>query len=53
MIKFVYNQMYHTLTKMKDGLLRSGSISVSPHELDQIIYDLQQIKESLSKQGLV
>jgi hypothetical protein len=52
MLKFVYNPMYHTLTKML-GNKRSSSISVSPHELDQLIFDLQKIKEQLSKQGLV
>ena len=52
MLKFVYNPMYHTLTKML-GNKRGSSISVSPHELDQMIYDLQKIKEQLGKQGLV
>lgn len=52
MIKFVYNPTYHTLTKML-GNKRGSSISVSPHELDQMIFDLQQVKQQLVKQGLV
>ena len=52
MVKFEYNPMYHTLTKML-GNKRGSSISVSPHELDQMICDLQQVKQQLVKQGLV
>ena len=52
MVKFEYNSTYHTLTKML-GNKRGSSISVSPHELDQMICDLQQVKQQLVKQGLV
>jgi hypothetical protein len=52
MVKFVYNQMYHTLTKMQ-GSKKGCSISVSPHEIDDMIKDLEEIKKNLQKQGLM